>query len=669
MKLRAKLMLPIIGIIVIAFTCLGIVTFTQMRNNLVMDMVESQVNSQLDNLIANVETRREVEQLFFATLDEKNLDMTEAVAEVIRYNPVAMEPDEMMALADTISVDEIHIMDGDGVLVSGNIPDFYGFDFNTSDQTKPFIELIGLVEGRLAQEPSPRGTDEVLFQYIGVSRVDEPGIVQIGLEPTYIDDIKRVTGVQRLIETFKVGRSGYAYILDSEYITLYHKNPDNIGKDIREIPALAPLMEGNESGFFGYSYDGNQIYASYRKSHGLTYVATIPEADFIDAINEMVVTFVAFFVLSLLGVIIASVLLTRRVFKPFAMMTEHMSAAGNGDLTVRMQLNTKDELGILAASFNKMLDDIQNTMKRTKAMSDDVARSTNQIQTIIDDVATGNAEIARSVEEIAKGASSQAQSSSDSAHAMNGLSEKIDDASGNLEKTIDLTKAVIENSQRSETSLKTLQDNFDNNVSATKVVNESIEELAKKSSTISEIIGTIQDISDQTNLLALNAAIEAARAGEQGKGFAVVADEVRKLAEQSSKSSEQINRIISEIVELVESTTVTIAGTNEAIDKVNSSVQDTQSIFGEINTDIAGVADLIDGLGQQFNQVNKIKEQVLSEIENISSVSEETAAGSEEISASVFQQTASIESINTEAKENNSMMTELNDAIGIFKVE
>ncbi len=667
MKLKNKLLIPVLSVLLIAIFVLGFVMFNRIENELVLGLIQEQMASQLDNLTENITTRQEVEQTFFDTLDDKNLDLAKAVAEMIRLTPDALELSQMIALAESIGVDEIHVMNKDGVLTNGNIEGFYGFDFNTSDQTIPFLTLIDQKDGRLAQVPSERGTDAVLFQYIGVSRLDEPGIVQVGLSPQYINELQSVIGLQSMIEGIKVGKSGYAYIVDSDGMTLYHKNPANVGTDIKEMPVLAPLLEGGE-GFFSYVYEGDKIYASYRAMGDWTLVATVPEADFVESVSSIVTSITIMMGIMLLLVAIIITVIATRLFKPISQMAEKMELAGNGDLSVRINLNTKDEMGTLAKSYNKMLENIQLLLKQTHVIADDITASSIEIHNIIEDVTMSNSEISNSVEEIAQGATSQAQSSNDSVNAMNNLSEHIDSTSSGLVETITLTQEVTGSSHKSEVSLQTLKDNFAENVKATRIVNQSVDELATKSSTISEIIVTIRSISDQTNLLALNAAIEAARAGEQGRGFAVVADEIRKLAEQSSRSAEEIDGIISEIVDLVNSTNQTISGTNAAIEKVNDSVEETQAIFNEINHSIEDVASFVTDLGSQFDKVNRIKNNVLTEIENISSVSEQTAAGSEEISASTVQQTENLHSISVKIDENRRQIDELNKSLGIFKL-
>lgn len=365
----------------------------------------------------------------------------------------------------------------------------------------------------------------MLFQYIGVSRLDEPGIVQIGLEPQYIEKLRGIIGLQRLIEEIQVGKSGYSYVIDSNGLTLFHKNPEKVGLDIHDIAVLSPLLEGG-NGFFDYVYEGKKIYAAYRELDDWTIVATVPEDDFLPAVQDIMRNIFIFFAITFIIIGFCIIFITTKLFKPINAMSEKMEIAGNGDLGVRIDYRSKDELGLLPSSFNKMLSDIQKLLNGTHVLADDITASTIEIQNVIENVTEGSVQISNSIDEIAKGATSQAQSSSDAVGAMNNLSKHIDLATKGLEKTIHMAEEVTGSSHKSEFSLKTLRDNFENNVTATRIVTESVDELARKSSTISEIIVTIQSISDQTNLLALNAAIEAARAGEQGRGFAVVAEEI-----------------------------------------------------------------------------------------------------------------------------------------------
>jgi len=181
MKLKHKIIIPVILVIIVSISTLALYGNREIREGLIDGMVEAQLNSQLETVVNTVKSRQNIMAITKDAMDKKNIDLTMSLAQLINSDEEMLLTENLQKLAKNIGVDEIHITDENGIITNGTIPDFLGFDFKTSDQTKPFMTLINEEKGAFAQPPSERGTDKVLFQYIGVSRIDKPGIVQIGL--------------------------------------------------------------------------------------------------------------------------------------------------------------------------------------------------------------------------------------------------------------------------------------------------------------------------------------------------------------------------------------------------------------------------------------------------------------------------------------------------------
>ena len=156
-----------------------------------------QLEDQLENIESEMQQAAETVDITKNAINEKNIALARAIAQMIVLDPEILETARMTKLAEILSVEEVHVTDGDAVLIYGNVTGFYGFDFKTSEQTLPFVELAKSRTGELAQEPSLRGTDNTLFQYIGVSRLDEAGVVQIGIEPTAVQELLSKLDIQR----------------------------------------------------------------------------------------------------------------------------------------------------------------------------------------------------------------------------------------------------------------------------------------------------------------------------------------------------------------------------------------------------------------------------------------------------------------------------------------
>ncbi len=322
----------------------------------------------------------------------------------------------------------------------------------------------------------------------------------------------------------------------------------------------------------------------------------------------------AFILSILLGSFVSS-----RISLPLSQVVELLKKVANGDLRETATIQSKDEVGQLAVSVNVMVDNLRNLINETLTSAQNLAAASQQISS--------------STEEIASGSNDQANAASN----MNELFKELNTAINSVAASAEEASAISNN------TLTIARDGGQvvvSSISGMDEVNAQMHRLEEDAVKIGDIIEVIDDIAEQTNLLALNAAIEAARAGEQGRGFAVVADEVRKLAERSGEATKQITDIIKG---MQNNTSVSVKSAAEAVLKTKQLGEAFERIIHMVNESAQKVSEIAAATEEQAAQST----EVLQSIEMIASASEEAAAASEE-TASTSQSLARLaEDLNT----------------------
>ncbi len=336
--------------------------------------------------------------------------------------------------------------------------------------------------------------------------------------------------------------------------------------------------------------------------------------DSLRATMIMVVIFVLAIVLS----VSFSLLISKMIANPIKVILQLMAKAEKGDLLVRSDYASKDEIGVLTDSFNQMLAGMNTAMKEVSVNAASLAASAEQISA--------------STEEIAGGTQVQAESASGASELVREMTMAIQNVSANAEEAAASSEATVEVAVKGGAAIK-------ETLVGMQLISEKINDLANKSVQIGEIVEVIDDIAEQTNLLALNAAIEAARAGEAGKGFAVVADEVRKLAERSGKATKEISDLISSIQLNTEASV-------DAVSSGNIKAQNAGNMFEEIMEVVKESSNKVTEIAAASEEQSAQSSEVLNAVENIASITQETAAGVEETAASATDLAKMAETLN-----------------------
>lgn len=489
-----------------------------------------------------------------------------------------------------------------------------------------------------------------------------------------------VEGIKRDVENVKLYDTGYAFLLSKDFDYLIHPTLDSSSnfKTINDgkYNEIAEKIQKEHSGIIETDFGGEKKLMAFEKlMDGKILILTVPKPEILKNMYNTIYIILLVMAIAAIISIFASLTAGRRISKPISMVTDILNTTAKLDLRdieetgeIKHILNREDEIGSILRATAMVREELRLMIKTIEEATLNVVENTNHLNQATTETSQSINDVARTVEELAQATMGQAEDAENGATKLIKLAKEIANAVANGEIATDNSMEAGRMTREGSKALNNMAERISITDKSTAIVSENINSLLDKSKSIGNILNSIKDISEQTNLLALNAAIEAARAGEAGSGFAVVAEEIRKLSEQTGHATENIEDILKSIQHEIEITKENMDVSEDAMKDVNNSLQSSNKAFEDIYSTTMKAIKAIKELSEGLEQIDEDKEGVIMSIESISSVTEETAASTEELSASMEEQAATMETISNNTDNLVKTINNLNELIDRFKI-
>ena len=669
-SIHTKLAL-VVGIIITTITATSVVSLITMSSN---ELEYSTLNGFVSNVKGAAES---IHGLIEA--EQKELYLYENDPYVDKALKMAMlqqqDSEEFKALQQNLSSimkayngkkeheQRTHIIDINGNIIASSSPDSIGISFKDRDYFK-------------------RTKETKLPSTIDVTQSKVTGKLVTGATRPIFDENDNVMGIVTIsinVEDFADGienfnKDGfYNYVIDNKGTIVYHPNEELVNTSIDIQVIKETLRDPSDiNGTLKYNYDGKEKLVAYSKIEDLQWlmVSGGNVEEVLAPVKKVSSTItIISIVIGVIGMGIM-IFISSKLLKPIKELRNNSKNIAQGDLRSKINnIKSEDEIGELAKDFNAMVDNLSLLIGNVSVAMEKIDSSSVNLSAITEEIAASNAEIKNSMEEISKDTSQQASDVQVTSEKTKNLGDKIERLNSNNKVMGDKSKNVINAIENSDTKIKFLKNSNEKTMKSFKEVQQTVGELIDEMKNISDIVITINNISEQTNLLSLNASIEAARVGEMGKGFAVVANEIQKLSEQTKGATKNIASIIGGIDTLVEKTKKSFTETYEQSEAQIDAYSEMDNSIADMKTALDSMIDITKLINNEIIDIEKNKNEVIEATSGIAIVSQEIAALSEEVTASSEEQIQAFDTVTQSSEELVALSQNLKDTIDMFKVK
>lgn len=468
--------------------------------------------------------------------------------------------------------------------------------------------------------------------------------------------------------------SSYVYVVKNDGTMLYHPTKEKVGQPVENAVikgVVQQLQDGTkpDTAVVEYVFNGTTKYSAYTiLNNENILVLTADESEALSGITTVTGAAVGISTVIVLLAVIICFLRVRRLMRPLVKVSTIIEEIANGDINADfgMVKETNDEIGLIIEKMKELTQSLGNIVGRIRNSSDTMSANSYELNDTSSQTLAANNEISKAVEDVAEGSTGMASSISKINENLEEMSRETKDINESVNEIKNQTAAVQDSSKIMNDKVKSMQDSshkMDDGISA---ISKRIETVNTTVDKVSNIVSVIEEISSETNLLSLNASIEAARAGDAGKGFAVVAQEIRVLSDNTNTELENIKQIISSLVEECRYCVQASGTIVEDNAKQKEEIKAVLDEFGALDEQIQKTAEKADEIEELVTAMIELNDDITKSSNSLTDVSAANAAATEEMNANIEELNAMMNGVAEMAGHMNDESDGLKEALSFF---
>ena len=468
--------------------------------------------------------------------------------------------------------------------------------------------------------------------------------------------------------------SSYVYVVKNDGTMLYHPTKEKVGQPVENAVikgVVQQLQDGKKPGttVVEYDFNGTTKYSAYTiLNNENILVLTADESEALAGITTVTGVAVGIIAIVVLIAIIISFIMGRRLMSPLVKVSTIIEDVANGNIEADFSVvkESNDEIGLIIEKMKELTQSLGSIVGKIRNSSDTMSSNSYELNDTSSQTLAANNEISKAVEDVAEGSTGMAASISKINENLLEMSNETKDINASVDEIKNQTTAVQDSSKIMNDKIKSMQDSshkMDEGISA---ISKRIETVNTTVDKVSNIVSVIEEISSETNLLSLNASIEAARAGDAGKGFAVVAQEIRVLSDNTNTELENIKQIISSLVEecryCVQASGIIVEDNAKQKEEIKAVLDE----FGSLDEQIQKTAEKADEIEELVTAMIELNDDITKSSNSLTDVSAANAAATEEMNANIEELNAMMHGVSEMAEHMNNESDGLKEALSFF---